>query len=64
MFAGEIAGELDVSPQLVGWRGKRLAERNLITRQTVKGKRQFEATGLAKNIYFSDPGAEELNIED
>ncbi|MEU1884600.1 hypothetical protein ABZ491_03845 [Micromonospora rifamycinica] len=64
MFAGEIAGELDVSPQLVGWRGKRLAERKLIERRTVKNRREFEATELAKRIYFSRPELGELDVSD
>lgn len=64
MFAGEIAGELDVSPQLVGWRGKRLAERDLVTREMVKGRRQFEATDLARSVYFSDPDVENLDVTD
>jgi hypothetical protein len=63
MFAGEIAGELDVSPQLVGWRGKRLAERELIRRRTVKNRREFEVTDLAQRIYFSDPGVGHLDLE-
>lgn len=62
MFPGEIAGELDVSPQLVGWRGKRLAERALVTRHTVKGRRQLGATDLARSIYFSDQDVEDLDI--
>jgi hypothetical protein len=64
MFAGEIAGELDVSPQLVGWRGKRLAERQLVDRKMVKGRRELGMTDLAKRIYFSDPEVEQLNLDE
>lgn len=64
MLAGEIAGELDVSPQLVGWRGKRLAERDLITRKMIRGRRQLEATDLARNIYFSNRDAGDLDVDD
>lgn len=64
MFAGEIAGELDVSPQLVGWRGKRLAERDLIERRMVKGRRELGMTDLAKRIYFADPTIDDLDVDD
>jgi len=64
MFAGEIAEELDVSPQLVGTRGKRLAEQELITRRSVKNKRQLEVTDRAKDIYFSEPDASSLQVDE
>jgi len=64
MFAGEIAGELDVSPQLVGWRGKRLAERDLVDRRMVKGRRELGMTDLAKRIYFADPDVEALHLSE
>jgi DNA-binding MarR family transcriptional regulator len=62
MFAGEIAGELDVSPQLVGWRGKKLADRGLVDRRTVKNRRELELTQLAKQVYLPDDGAAELQV--
>jgi Mn-dependent DtxR family transcriptional regulator len=64
MFAGEIAEELDVSPQLVGTRGKRLAEHELVTRETVKSRRQFKVTDRARNIYFSDSDAGSLRVDE
>jgi hypothetical protein len=62
MFAGEIAGELDVSPQLVGWRGKKLADRGLVERRFVKSRRELELTQLAKEVYLPDDGAAELQV--
>jgi DNA-binding transcriptional ArsR family regulator len=64
MFAGDIAGELDVSPQLVGWRGKKLYERELVERRMVKGRREFDMTTLARRIYLSDPDIDELELSD
>jgi DNA-binding MarR family transcriptional regulator len=64
MFAGDIAGELDVSPQLVGWRGRRLAERDLVERRMIKGRREIGMTPLARRIYFADPDVENLDLED
>lgn len=63
MFAGEIAGELDVSPQLVGWRGKKLADRGLVERRIVKNRRELELTHLAKEVYLNDEGAGGLQVE-
>lgn len=63
LFAGDIAAELDVSPQLVGWRGKKLAERQLVERRMVKGRREFEATEMAKRVYFSNPDLGELQVD-
>lgn len=62
MFAGEIAGELDVSPQLVGWRGKKLADRGLVDRRMVKSRRELELTELAKDVYLSDRGSGDLDL--
>jgi hypothetical protein len=62
MFAGDIAGELDCSPQLVGWRSKKLAERDLVTREKVKGRRQFTATELARRIYSTNDQVDSLDV--
>jgi Mn-dependent DtxR family transcriptional regulator len=62
LFAGDIAAELDVSPQLVGWRGKKLAERQLVERRMVKGRREFKATDMARRVYFSNPDVGELQV--
>ncbi|WP_433079432.1 hypothetical protein ACQP1P_40145 [Dactylosporangium sp. CA-052675] len=53
MFAGDIAGELDVTPQLVGRRGKKLSDRSLVIRTTVRGRSQLEITDLALATYFA-----------
>ena len=53
MFAKEIAGELDCSYQLVGWRGRNLAERDLVKRtENEKGRRVFEISLRAEAVYF------------
>jgi predicted transcriptional regulator len=62
MYASEIAAELDRSYQLVGKRGKTLAERGLVLRRETEHRRVFEITGLAKDTYFSDSKAAELDL--
>ena len=53
MFAKEIASELDCSYQLVGWRGKNLADRELVLREkNYQGRRIFELKQKAASIYF------------
>lgn len=57
MYAGEIAAELDKSYQLVGRRGKTLAERGLVRRDVNdQSRRTFQITALAQSSYF-DPSA-------
>jgi hypothetical protein len=54
MFAGDIAGELDCSYQLVGIRGRFLADRGLVDRgQSLGGRRQLSVTEQARRIYLS-----------
>jgi hypothetical protein len=54
MFAKEIAGELDCSYQLVGRRGRNLADRCLVLRgQNDKGRRYFKIDPRAEEVYFS-----------
>lgn len=53
MVASEIAGELDCSYQLVGKRGRNLAERGLVSRSyNDMNRRVFEITDLAAKDYF------------
>lgn len=53
MFAKEIAAQLDCSYQLVGKRGRTLAERSLVSRgENEKGRRTFEITPIAQKVYF------------
>lgn len=65
MFARDIAEDLDCSYQLVGKRGKTLAERGLVERtENEQGRRQFELTKAAEAQYFSDSEIDELDIGD
>ena len=64
MFASEIAVELDRSYQLIGKRGKMLAERGLVTRsESDQGRRQFNITPLAETSYFNEKSKDELQID-
>lgn len=63
MFASEIAGDLDCSGQLVGRRGKHLAERNLVDRSASGQVYSYNLTTHAKSAYFSDPSSLDLNIK-
>lgn len=61
--AGSIAAELDCSYQLVGRRGKLLAERNLVDRTTnEEGNRTFTITPDAKAVYFSRSADDNLDV--
>lgn len=61
--AGEIAGELDVSYQLIGKRGKGLAERGLVTRpKAERGSPPFAITELAEAAYFSEKADDDLQL--
>jgi hypothetical protein len=63
MYAGEIAAELDKSYQLVGRRGKSLAERGLVNRDVNdQGRRTFEITPLAEASYFQQADGDVLDI--
>jgi hypothetical protein len=65
MFASEIALELDRSYQLVGKRGKILADRGLLNRNKYEsGRRQFNITDFAKKTYFSDDSASRLDVSE
>jgi hypothetical protein len=63
MYANEIALELDRSYQLIGKRGKMLAERGLVARdENEQGRRVFSITDLATKSYFSDDDSAKLSI--
>jgi DNA-binding MarR family transcriptional regulator len=63
MYAGDIAAELDKSYQLVGKRGKTLAERGLVKREeNDQGRRTFEITPLAQASYFSPTPGDALDV--
>jgi len=62
LFAGDIAGELDVSYQLIGKRAKRLDERDLVDRDMVRGRREYKLSEAAQRIYFSTPELSELDV--
>jgi len=65
MFANEIAAELDCSYQLVGKRGRNLAERDLIVREeNEKGRRVFEISNTAEGVYFTDTPEDEMDFRD
>ena len=60
----EIAGELDCSYQLIGKRGRNLADRGLVARGlNDEGRRIFNITGAAQQEYFSNNAERELNID-
>lgn len=62
-YAATIAGEMDVSYQLVGKRAKRLGEQSLVDRDESRGRPEFKLTDQAKRIYFSSAGDGELTFE-
>ena len=61
-YAADIAGELDVSYQLVGKRAKRLDEQDLVVRSKVSGRREFSLSDSARRIYFGPGEASDLDI--
>lgn len=63
MYAVEIAAELDKSYQLVGKRGRTLADRGLVSRElNEQGRRVFEITPLAESSYFSEGVQDALDV--
>jgi DNA-binding MarR family transcriptional regulator len=63
LFAAEIASELDCSYQLVGRRGRFLADRGLVDRkENDTGRRIYELTEIAKESYFSQQEENQLNL--
>ncbi|GJD43820.1 hypothetical protein AFCDBAGC_1678 [Methylobacterium cerastii] len=63
MVASEIAAELDCSGQLVGRRGRNLAERVLVTREQFGGVYKYEITREAELAYFQDPASPDLDVD-
>ena len=64
MFAKEIAAELDCSYQLVGKRGRNLAERDLVLRaENERGRRIFEISTTAQDVYFTDSADDAMDFE-
>lgn len=55
-FAANVAGELDVSYQMVGKRAKMLADRGLVLRPMKGGRREFTITDAARDIYMRPMG--------
>lgn len=63
LYASNIAGELDCSYQLVGKRGKFLAQRGLVNRDNYdQNRRLFEITALAEKSYFQE-SPRDLDLE-
>ncbi len=63
--AGAIAAELDCSYQLVGRRGRFLADRGLVDRaKSTEGVRLFSITADAKSTYFPDSGQDDLHVKE
>lgn len=64
MRAATIAEELDCSWQLIGWRGRHLAERGLVKRsKNPSGHRIFEITEQAEDSYFSSEKGDGLQVK-
>jgi DNA-binding MarR family transcriptional regulator len=60
-----IAEELDCSWQLIGHRGKKLAERGFIERsKNDLGQRLFEITPTGEAAYFGDSDTDQLDVGD
>lgn len=64
LYAGDIAGELDVSYQLIGKRAKRLDEQQLVEREMVRGRREFRLSLTAKRIYFDQRQRWDLQLDE
>jgi DNA-binding MarR family transcriptional regulator len=63
LFAKQIASELDCSYQLVGKRGKKLSDKMLVVRsRNERGRREFEISDTAKQIYFQEIPEDNLNF--
>lgn len=64
MVAADIAGELDCSYQLVGKRGRNLAERGLVRRDKNEANRRiFEITDDARHEYFEGNHERSLDVD-
>jgi DNA-binding MarR family transcriptional regulator len=64
MVAADIAGELDCSYQLVGKRGRNLADRGLVRREKNEANRRiFSITDEARNDYFEGNAERALDVD-
>lgn len=64
MVASEIAGELDCSYQLVGRRGRNLADRGLVIREKNNvNRRVFAITEVARRDYFEGNNERSLDVD-
>tara|TARA_R110000868_G_scaffold77369_7_gene221637 strand:+ start:527 stop:2638 length:2112 start_codon:yes stop_codon:yes gene_type:complete len=64
LVAAEIASELDCSGQLVGRRGRKLSERELVTRKKAGQVYEYELTKEAESAYFGDTRSKHLDLDD
>lgn len=64
LVAAEIASELDCSGQLIGHRGRKLSERELVTRKRTKQVYEYELTKEALSAYFGDSRNNDLDLDD
>lgn len=62
LAAAEIAADLDCSYQLVGKRGKIMAEKGLVDRLMEKNRRKFRITEIARGEYFRDNESRSLDL--
>ncbi len=64
MVSSEIAGELDCSYQLIGKRGRNLADKGLVNRdRNEEGRRVFNLTSEAEADYFVGNESRSLDVE-
>jgi len=64
MVAAELAGELDCSYQLIGRRGRNLADQKLVIRDRNRNNRRvFRLTDEAREDYFDDNEDRDLDID-
>jgi DNA-binding MarR family transcriptional regulator len=64
LAAAEIAADLDCSYQLVGRRGKILAERGLVDRLMQRSRRRYRITDVARGEYFQENESRSLDLPD
>lgn len=63
MVAAEIASELDCSGQLIGRRGRKLFERDLVQRKMTGQVYKYKLTEQAKVAYFDQYATKSLDVE-
>lgn len=62
LAAAEIAADLDCSYQLVGKRGKIMAEKGLVDRLMERNRRKFRITETARGEYFAGNESRQLDL--